>query len=105
MLWNKAIPAQQRIREIEEGIEPEVIETIRDHVEIQKIGNNLIRSAKKEILIIFSTARAFYRQHKVGTVDLLKQATMQNPSIKIRILTPANDLIKNAKGIHKRSCS
>ena len=95
MLWNKAIPAEQRIREIEEGIKPEVIETIRDPVEIQKVGNNLIASAKKEILIIFSTARAFYRQYKAGTVDLLKQAAMQNPSIRIRILTPANDLIKN----------
>jgi signal transduction histidine kinase len=95
MLWNKAIPSEQRIREIEEGIKPEVIETMRDPVEIQKLGNNLITSAKEEILIIFSTARAFYRQYKAGTVDLLKQAAMQNPSIRIRILTPANDLIKN----------
>jgi two-component system, OmpR family, sensor histidine kinase VicK len=95
MLWNKAIPAEQRIRQIEDGIEPEVIETIRDPVEIQKIGNNLITSAIKEILIIFSTAKAFYRQSKAGTVDLLKQAAVQNPSIKIRILTPTNNLVKN----------
>ena len=92
MLWNKAIPAEQRIREIEEGIEPEVIETIRDQIEIQKIETNLVKSAIKEILIIFSTARAFHRQYRAGTVDLLKKAAMQNPSIKIRILTPANYL-------------
>jgi hypothetical protein len=31
-LWNKAIPAEQRIREIEEGVKPEVIETrIQSH--------------------------------------------------------------------------
>jgi two-component system, OmpR family, sensor histidine kinase VicK len=29
-LWSRAIPAEQRIREIEEGIKPEVIETIRE---------------------------------------------------------------------------
>jgi hypothetical protein len=35
MLWKKSIPAEQKIKELEEGIEPEVIETIRDPTEIQ----------------------------------------------------------------------
>ena len=30
LMWQKAIPAEQRIREIEFGIKPEVIETIKD---------------------------------------------------------------------------
>jgi signal transduction histidine kinase len=94
MLWNKAIPAEQKIKEIEEGIEPEAIETVRDPVEIQKIGHDLIKSAKKEILIIFSTANAFYRQDKAGVVDLLRQAVANSPSINIRILTPVNELIR-----------
>ena len=29
-LWNKAIPAEQKIREIEQGIEPEFVEVITD---------------------------------------------------------------------------
>ena len=37
-IWSKAIPAEQKIKEIEEGIEPEVIETIRDPIEVQLIG-------------------------------------------------------------------
>jgi two-component system, OmpR family, sensor histidine kinase VicK len=94
MLWNKAIPAEQKIKEIEEGIEPEAIETIRNPIEIQKIGHSLIKSAKKEILIIFSTANAFYRQDKAGTVDLLIQAAASSPNMKIRILTPVNELIR-----------
>ena len=94
MLWKKAIPAEQKIKEIEEGIEPEVIETVRDPIEIQKIGSDIIKSAKKEILIIFSSAKAFYRQDKAGTFDLLKQTSTQNPNLKIRILTPINDIIK-----------
>jgi two-component system, OmpR family, sensor histidine kinase VicK len=110
MLWNKAIPAEQKIKEIEEGIEPEVIETIRDPIEIQKIGHTLIKSAKKEILIIFSTANAFYRQDKAGIVDLLRQAAVNDPSILIRILTPVNELIRketmqklsNVKVLHQR---
>jgi len=34
-MWQKTIPAEQRIREIEFGIKPEVIETIKDKDEIQ----------------------------------------------------------------------
>jgi two-component system, OmpR family, sensor histidine kinase VicK len=94
MLWKKAIPAEQKIVELEDGIEPEYIETIRDPFEIQKIGNDIIKSAKKEILIIFSSAKAFYRQDKAGTVDLLKQTADQNPNLKIRILTPISERLK-----------
>jgi two-component system, OmpR family, sensor histidine kinase VicK len=36
-LWNKAIPANQRIREIEEGTKREFVEVIRDSQEIQKL--------------------------------------------------------------------
>ena len=36
MLWRKAIPAKQRISEIEEGVKREYIETIQDHSEIKK---------------------------------------------------------------------
>src|SRR6266511_2949091 len=54
-LWNKAIPAKQRIREIEEGAKREFVDTIRDPSEIQKIGFDLIKKAEEEILIIFST--------------------------------------------------
>ena len=50
MLWKKAIPAEQRIREIEENITREFIETISDPTEIQKLGSDLIKSANEEIL-------------------------------------------------------
>ena len=88
MLWKKSIPAEQKIKELEEGVEPEVIETIRDPTEIQKLGNYLIELANKEILILFSSARAFYRQDRVGRIDALIRAVLRNPNLKIKILTP-----------------
>jgi len=45
-LWNKAIPAEQKIREIEDGINPAFIKTIRDPSEIKYLSFNLVRSAK-----------------------------------------------------------
>jgi two-component system sensor histidine kinase VicK len=61
-LWNKAIPADKRIREIEEGVEPETVQTLNNSSEIQKLANRLVGSAKKELLIVFPTAAEFYRQ-------------------------------------------
>jgi two-component system sensor histidine kinase VicK len=92
-LWRKAIPAEQKIREIEEGIEPEIIETIRDYVEIQMLGFELVKSATYEILVIFSTANAFHRQERAGTMELFKEAAAGR-RVKIRILTPMDDIIK-----------
>src|SRR5215210_5343459 len=94
-LWDKAIPAEIRIREIEEGIKPEVIETIREPQVIQKRVFELLRSAKEEILIIFSTSNAFRRQKKAGALDLLIR-TAKSKAVKVRILLPVDDYIKNA---------
>jgi two-component system sensor histidine kinase VicK len=92
-LWRKATPAEQKIREIEEGIEPEVIETIRNPFEIQKIAFELVKSARDEILLVFSTANAFHRQERTGMIKLLKEAAAER-RVQIRILTPTDDLIK-----------
>ena len=93
-LWNKAIPAKQRIREIEEGIEPEVIETIREPKVIQERVFELLKSAKEEILIIFSTANAFRRQEKAGAVDLVIRLA-KSKNVKVRILSPFDEYVTN----------
>ena len=92
-IWSKAIPSEQKIREIEEGIEPEVIETIRDPIEVQLLAFKLIKFATHEILVIFSTANAFHRQEYAGAMELFKEATAER-HVKIRILTPMDDIIK-----------
>jgi two-component system sensor histidine kinase VicK len=93
-LWNKAIPAEQRIREIEEGIKPEVIETIREPKATQERVFELIRSANEEILVIFSTSNAFRRQENAGAVDFLRR-TAKSKDLKVRILSPFDDYVRN----------
>jgi two-component system, OmpR family, sensor histidine kinase VicK len=96
-LWKKAIPAKQRIKEIEEGTKREFVETIRDPSEIQKIGFDLIKKAEEEILILFSTPNAFFFQGKpVGVaLDLLKEAASPPllRNVKVRILIPAEIIL------------
>jgi hypothetical protein len=89
-LWNKAIPAKQRFKEIEQAVKREFVETMRDPYEIQKLSFDLIERAEEEILILFSTANAFRRQVKAGALELLKEsATGRN--VKVRILVPIDD--------------
>ncbi|MFL6496945.1 MAG: ATP-binding protein [Nitrososphaera sp.] len=93
-LWSRAIPAEQRIREIEEGIKPEIIETIREPKATQERTFDLIKSANEEILVIFSTANAFRRQEKSGALDLLMR-NMQSKNLKVRILSPFDDYVRS----------
>jgi two-component system, OmpR family, sensor histidine kinase VicK len=93
-LWSKAIPAEQRIREIEEGIKPEVIETIREPEVTQARVLEIIKSANKEILVIFSTSNAFRRQERAGAVDLLIR-TAKSRHLKVRVLSPFDDYVRN----------
>lgn len=89
-LWEKAIPAKQRFKEIEEGAKREFVETIREPSEIQKLGIDLIKKAEEEILVLFSTANAFPRQDKAGALDLLREAAKLH-GVKVRILVPIGD--------------
>jgi two-component system, OmpR family, sensor histidine kinase VicK len=93
-LWDKAIPSKQRIREVEEEVEREFIETIKDPYEILDIGYKLINAAKDEILIIFHTANAFLRQNKAGGIDLLIANTSKYKT-RVKILVPMEDKIRD----------
>jgi signal transduction histidine kinase len=96
-LWNKAMAAEDRIRQIEEGVALEFIETLSDYGKIQELGYELVKSAKQEILIIFSTSKAFFRQQKSGLIELVNEAAVSD-GVKVRILVPLNDVIKETIG-------
>ena len=93
-LWNQATPAHIRIRELETGIQPEVLNTIKDPNEIIEIGNKLVASAKKEILVLFHTANAMLRQTKDGVIDLIIENAVKYKT-QVKILVPIEYKIKN----------
>jgi two-component system, OmpR family, sensor histidine kinase VicK len=100
IIWSKGIPAKRRIKEIEEGIKREFIDTIQDPVEIEKATFQLLRSATEEILILFSTADRFREHQKYSEMlNLLKNASGHD--VKIRILAdaedPVNKTVQNLK--------
>jgi signal transduction histidine kinase len=92
-LWNKAIPFLVRIKEIEEGIKPEVIEIIADPKEALETEYRLLKSAKQEVQIIFSTINTFLLQERqLGITKVLSNLSKQG--VRTRILTPMDIDVK-----------
>jgi len=92
-LWDKAIPFLVRIKEIEEGIKPEVIEIIADPKEALETEYRLLKSAKQEVQIIFSTINTFLLQERqLGITKILSNLSKQG--VITRILTPMDIDVK-----------
>ena len=64
-----------------------------------KISLEIGNSASDEILLIYSTANAFYRQKKVGAIQSLVELVKRR-DVKVRILTPKKELIENTVQMH-----
>jgi hypothetical protein len=94
-LWNKAIPAKQRIKEIEQGIKREFVETIREPIETQERFLSLVKAAKDEILLLLSTPNAIHRVKQVGLLSLLRTAASKC-SVDIRVLVPLDNSIQKS---------
>lgn len=89
-LWSEGVDAQDRIRNITEGRAEETdIEIIANPKKGIDNAWKILRSAKKEILIICSTSNAFRRQLQIGGLQLLKGIVEKN-NVKVRILVPAD---------------
>jgi len=86
-LWNSGVDAADRIKDIEEGIDFADIEIIANPREGISRAWRIIKSARKEILIMFSSANALRRQIQMGGLGLLKDAS-EGGNVKVRLLIP-----------------
>jgi two-component system sensor histidine kinase VicK len=69
------------------------IETISEAEDIQALTMDLLKSAKKEILGLFSTPNGFHRQQRAGSLSLADEVS-KSQGIPVRILTPFDDKIR-----------
>jgi two-component system sensor histidine kinase VicK len=89
--WNKAIPAESRIREIEEeGFVLGSTEVIQTPSRTKELFIDLIKSAKEEVLLLLPTTNAFLREERIGIIQLLREASAER-RVNVRILTPINN--------------
>ena len=85
-LWNKAIPAEQRIRELEQGVEREFVEVITDGARATQLFVEFASSVKKEAQLILSQPTVMERTRKLGMWDLLIEAA--NNGAQIQVISP-----------------
>ena len=70
-LWNKSIPAEDKIKEIELGTDPEYFRVINDNEEATNILIDLVKNAQKEILFLLPNDKALTRIDRLGLFDHL----------------------------------
>jgi signal transduction histidine kinase len=86
-MWRHAIPAEARIKEIEENTPAEITRIIFDNDEVISMYKSLIKGASQEILYLVPSARALLRIKAAGLVRLLMEAASER-DVKIKILCP-----------------
>jgi len=68
------------------------IEVIQDPYTIQQLYNNLIRSAKEEVMLFLPTTSAFLREEKIGIIRSLHDSAKN--AVKVKVLTPTDETIE-----------
>jgi two-component system, OmpR family, sensor histidine kinase VicK len=103
-LWNKSTSADEKIREIEEGIGAEFYEVITDNEKAKNVYIDLAKSIEKEALLLFANSKAVLRSDRLGIIDYLIEAsakrrgTMKGAAT-IRIICPLT--VENSHVIKK----
>jgi hypothetical protein len=73
-LWSTATPAEQKIKELEEGVEHPVIQVISDTRNSISLAYDIISSARHEILIMFASAKTFLLAADAYTLNHYQKA-------------------------------
>ena len=108
ILWSRGLIAEQRISEIEKGttkyrtradhdpqdilveeidkgIQMETFRVIGNPAETQRTFLQMLDSAREEIMILFPTKNAYYREQRFGAIDLLERKASES-GVKVRII-------------------
>jgi hypothetical protein len=69
------------------------VKEIIQATKIKDLYFDLLKSAKKEIMLIFPTNKAFERQERIGIIGLANQvAREKNLKVRVRVLAPVKNL-------------
>jgi two-component system, OmpR family, sensor histidine kinase VicK len=97
--WDRAIPAEQRIKEIEEGLSPEFYEVINDHDIAAQTLVELAKSVKKEALLFLPNDKSMVRVERLGVIDYVVKSSQSGATVKI--ICPLSEV--NAEIVRKIS--
>lgn len=90
-LLNHAVPARDKIKELQHGLQREYIKTMQDPSSILQLVRERIETAGFDIQALFATMNSFYRAEADGIIDLL--GTARSRGINVRVLIKIDDEI------------
>ena len=90
--WNRSIPAELRINELEKGTVLGHTEVIQIPIKAKELFIKLVQSSKEQVLLLLPSVNAFLREERLGIFDYLKDGTKKS-GINVKIITPTNDKI------------
>jgi signal transduction histidine kinase len=86
-LWKNGIDAIDAIEDIERGLDAERVDIISRSTNAENTYLDLLRSANNEIMLMLPTTNAFLRQHRIGIIDSIINASSDR-RVKVRVLIP-----------------
>ena len=89
-LWTRSISAEQRIEQIEGGVENEFYQVITNQKKARHILTELVKSMKKEALLFLPNDKAMVRIDKLGIVNHIIRAS-QEKEVAIKIICPLTE--------------
>jgi two-component system, OmpR family, sensor histidine kinase VicK len=81
--WDKAISAEQRIRDIEEERESDFYEVITDNEKASQILIDLAKAVKKEALFLLPNDKDMLRLDRMGLIEYAIKASQNEATVKI----------------------
>jgi signal transduction histidine kinase len=90
-IWDKSLPAGQKIKEMEADIYPEFYDVITDRQKASQVLVDLAKSAKKEALVLLPNDKSMIRLERSGVIDYIIQASKQN-GVEVKIICPQSKL-------------
>ncbi len=89
-LWAGAIPAEQRIEQIEGGVEHEFLQVITNQSKASHIFSQLVKSMKREVLLFLPNNKAIVRIDNLGIIDYIIKASIEKRA-SIKIICPLSE--------------
>ena len=90
-LWAGAVPAEQKIEQIEEGtVDHEYLQVIKSQNKASRIFTELVKSIEKEALIFLPSDKVMVRIDKLGIVNYLIRASLEK-KVTIKIICPLSE--------------
>ena len=97
-LWNVSVPGEQRIEQLDEGIEHEFFQVISNQKKVSQVFTHIVESMENEALLLIPTDRIMIGLDKLGIIKHIIKASMEKEAT-IKIICPVSE--KNIKLINK----